>query len=280
MKGLEDVVLCRDSEDYDQFVKIIFLTALSKKVIVVIYAVLSNHFHAVVLALCQDDAYAFGEEVKRRYSIWLNRKYGLHNVMQGARTGALAMTDRMHIRNALAYVPRNSLDNGQNVNSYKWSGYRGMFCRGEAKGGRPVSALSRREMRSIFHTATLLDNLRWRLNDDNELEPSSCCDHDYLEQAFENDQAYFMRTIGSLNIAEQRYMLEDKLFNVLPDTEFFDDINRISFEWFGEGLDKITLAKKYRLMLFIFRTRKTSVPQLARVLSLDRETVKAVLRIK
>ena len=37
------------------------------------------------------------------------------------------------------------------------------------------------------------------------------------------------------------------------------------------------MDKKYRLLSFVFRNRKTSIPQLARVFGLDREKVKAAL---
>ena len=65
MEGQEKVILFRDAEDYDAMVKIICVCARRKNVIVIIYAVVSNHCHAAILAVCQEDADAFCEEIKR-----------------------------------------------------------------------------------------------------------------------------------------------------------------------------------------------------------------------
>ena len=43
MEGLETAILCRDDMDYDAMVKILCIAARRKNVIVVIYAVVSNH---------------------------------------------------------------------------------------------------------------------------------------------------------------------------------------------------------------------------------------------
>ena len=277
-KGLEDAVLCRTPEDYDMLVKIIFLAAWAKNVIVVIYTVLSNHYHVVVLAASDADADACGEEIKRRYSMWLSRKYGKRGMLNGVETSALIMTDRWHVRNALAYVPRNALDNGADVNTYKWSGYRGMFCREGIGGLRGVASLSRREVRKLFHTADDLKRVPWRLNGCNELEPLYCCDHAYLEQAFEGDQAFFLKTLGALNVAEMRYSLEEKPFNMVPDTELLKSVNDISMQWFGRSVDRLPAEKKYRLLPYIYRTRKTTVSQLARAFAMPKDLVEAIVR--
>ena len=67
LKGTESSVLCRDDEDYDALVKIIAVSSRRKDVIVVIYTVVSNHCHVVVLASSQAEAFAFGEDIKRMF---------------------------------------------------------------------------------------------------------------------------------------------------------------------------------------------------------------------
>ena len=278
MKGLEDAVLCRDDQDYDILVKIIFLVARAKNVIVVIYSVVSNHCHSCILSPSQEDSDAFAEEMKRRYGIWFARKYREHGIMRGTKVSAIMLTDRWHVRNVLAYIPRNALDNGQNVNTYKWSGYRGMFCRTKSDVHcRRVDSLTVREARAIFHSADKLDTVPWLLNCDDELEPVSACDHDYLEQAFEYDQAFFLKTIGVLNVAEMNYELEERPFNMLPDTEFYKSVNEVAGKWFGTDLGSLSLEKKYRLLPFIYRTRKTTLSQLARVFGIGRNIVRDIL---
>ena len=151
LKGTESSVLCRDEEDYDVMVKIIAVASKRKDVIVVIYTVVSNHSHAIVLASSQSDAFAFGEEIKRVYSMWFSHKYGEKGIMRRIQTSALWLYNDWYVRNALAYVPRNAMDNGCSVDEYRWSGYSAMFRSGSAPSGRRVSGLTRREKERILH---------------------------------------------------------------------------------------------------------------------------------
>lgn len=136
-------------------VKIICVCARRKNVIVIIYAVVSNHSHVAILALRQEDADAFGEEIKRMYSMWFRRKYGIEGGLRKVDVQAIYIDTNWYLRNALAYIPRNAMDNGCKISEYHWSGYNAMFS-GESAGGsgwRKVSAMTKRERRKVMHTA-------------------------------------------------------------------------------------------------------------------------------
>ena len=279
MEGLERAILCRDEEDYDAMVKILCVSARRKNVILVIYAVVSNHCHAVVLARYQQDADDYGEEVKRMAAMWFSRKYGESGVLKGTDVKAICLDSDWYVRSALAYVPRNALDNGCNVNEYPWSGYRAMFSQDVSKrvNVRPVSSLHRDEMRRIMHTADKLKDVPWLLDDSGRLIPSSICDSAYLEQAFGNDQSFFLRTIGSLNPAEMNQKLIDNPRKRLTDSEFYKHTAAVSLRWFKAELSRLSLEQKARLIPYISRTMKTSVPQLARTFGLDRGVIRKML---
>ena len=279
MEGLERAILCRDEEDYDAMVKILCVSARRKNVVLVIYAVVSNHCHAVVLARYQQDADDYGEEVKRMAAMWFSRKYGESGVLKGTDVKAICLDSDWYVRSALAYVPRNALDNGCNVNEYPWSGYRAMFSQDVSKrvNVRPVSSLHRDEMRRIMHTADKLKDVPWLLDDSGRLIPSSICDSAYLEQAFGNDQSFFLRTIGSLNPAEMNQKLIDNPRKRLTDSEFYKHTAGVSLRWFKAELSRLSLEQKARLIPYISRTMKTSVPQLARTFGLDRGVIRKML---
>ena len=192
---------------------------------------------------------------------------------------ALLIDSDWYTRNALAYVPRNALDNGYNVDEYPWSGYRAMFSQDatERVGARPVSSLRRDEMRRIMHTGDKLKDVPWLLDDSDRLIPSSICDSAYLEQAFGNDQSFFLRTIGSLNPAEMNQKLIDNPRMRLTDSEFYKYAASVSLRWFKTELSKLSLEQKSRLIPYINRTMKTSVPQLARTFALDRNVIRKML---
>lgn len=285
LEGLEDAVLCRDDEDYDAFVKIIAVAARRKNVVVVIYAVVSNHCHVTVLSPCQDDADAYGEEIKRMASMWISRRYGERKILRRTHMKAPLLDSDWYTRNTLAYVPRNALDNGCNVNDYPWSGYQAMFRKEKVDNspsygkGPPwrVREMTRREHRAYFHTGDDLSDVPWIIDSDGHLIPDSFCDTEYLEQAFNQDQAFFIRIIGTLNVAEMREKLVDAPRTLLPDSEAFHDAADISRRWFGLELPALSRIQKMRIIPYFHRTRKTTVAQLARIFTLKREEVRTIL---
>lgn len=276
IKGLETAVLCRDDDDYDAFVKVLCVCAWRKNVLIVIYAVVSNHCHVAVLARSQAEADAFAIEIKKIYSMWFNRKYGERNILHRIEVKALCLDNDWYVRNALAYIPRNSLDNGCAIHEYPWSGYRAMFS-SPVGNLRKVADLTQRERLAIMHTGNDLRNVPWLLDGGNRLVPASFCDTAYLEQAFENDPAYFLKTIGGQNAAEMRYKLEEKPYELLPDADFHKEVDQICRRWFNQGPDSLSIDQKIRIAPYIYRTNKTTIPQLARVLGLPRERITAAL---
>ena len=280
MEGMETVVLCRDEEDYDAMVKIICVSAKRKNVIVVIYAVVSNHCHVALLAASQEDAEAYGVELKRMYSMWFSRKYGQKGLMRGVDIKALPLETNWHVRNSLAYIPRNALDNGCNVQEYQWSGFRGMFGGDKEEGVIPVKSLSKWDRREIMHTGDDLRDVPWLLDRNWSLVPSSFCDCCYLEQAFEGDQAFYMKVLGGLNTAEMKHNLVDVCRRMRTDVEFFKSVQDISLRWYQTNVSDLSEEKKIRLVVYVSRMMKTTVPQMSRVFGLSRERVSEILGVQ
>lgn len=276
LEGLEKAILCRDDTDYDAMVKVLCVSARRKNVILVIYAVVSNHCHAAVLAASQKEADAYGQDVKKVYSMWFNRRHGGKGILQKVDIKALCLDSDWYVRNALAYIPRNALDNGCNINEYRWSGYRAMFCRQDGQ-GREVASLSKRERIALLHTGDRLDDVAWRIDGDGCLIPSSICDHTYLEQAFENDQAFFLKVIGNQNVAEMQHKLVEGPRRMQPDSDYYKTVEEISLRWFQTPVSDLSLERKIRLVPYLYRTTRTTVPQLARILGLDRARLAAIL---
>ena len=280
LEGLESAIICRDEEDYDVVEKIVCVCSKRKNVIIIIHVIVSNHAHVAILAQNLVSAQAYAEEVKRMIAMWVRNKYGEKNLMKGVDAKAIGLDNNWHIRNALAYIPRNALDNGCNVNEYRWSGYRAMFRpKSIPEEGlfRKVASMSKREREAIMHTCDKLEGVDWLLDQYNHLVPDSFCDSAYLEQVFEGDQAFFLKTIGGQNSAEMKHCLIDQPRTMMPDTEFFKAVNDISTRWFQMGLSDIPLEKKIRLLSYVRKTMKTNIPQLARVFGLSREKVSSIL---
>lgn len=276
MKGHETAVLCRDDEDYDLMVKVIAVCAWRNNVIIITYTVVSNHSHTAVLAVRQEEAKAFGEDCKKVYSMHIRRKYNEVGILRRVEVKALWLDNPFYLRNTLAYIPRNALDNGCDIADYPWSGHRAMF-RQENPSGMPVSALTKRERRELLHTGESLAGVPWSLDGNGSLIPYSICDHAYLEQAFDGDPAFYLKTIGGVNVAEMHYLLEEKPFIRLPDKEFYKSVEELSQRWFKTGLTTLSLERKIRIIPYVYRSFRTTLPQLARVFGLERDRVASIL---
>ena len=279
MEGLEKVILCRDDDDYDAMVKAICVCARRKNVIVIVYAVVSNHSHVAVLAASQMDADAFGQEVKRIYAMWFSRRYAELRTLHHMDVKAICLDSDWYVRNALAYILRNALDNGCNISEYRWCAYRALFAKNIAAGtaGRRVTSLTKRQRRSLLHTGDSLQDVKWRLDHEDRLIPSSFCDYGYLEQAFENDQAFFLKTLGGQNPAEMHLKLIESPRTMLVDSEFYKAVNEISRRWYQTDISLLSMEKKTRLIPYLKRTMKTSIPQLARTTGLSRDRIAEIL---
>jgi len=281
LEGLESKVLCREEADYDAFVKVICLCARRKNVILVIYTVVSNHAHSIVLACNQAGADAFVDEIKKMYSMYFRRKYQDAAVLRRNDAKTIFLDSDRYVRNAIAYVIRNALDNGAaNAHEYKWTGFRAAFCGGNVAGGnktRLVSSLSKRERRQIMHTGEKLDDVRWLVDEAGEMEPVSICDWHYIESAFINEQSFFLRLIGNVNTAEMSNKLVCAPRVMRTDGELLLTVNEISQRWFYADVNKLPIEKKSRLLAYVYHSFRTTPSQLARIFELRLDIVSQLL---
>ena len=279
LEGLENNLLCREEEDYDVVEKMLFVSAWEANCIVVIHIIMSNHGHACVLARAWENAYSLSESLKKRCSMFIADKYNEHNVLSRTSACVQLLDSDWYIRNTLAYIPRNAKDTGQRIEDYPWSGYRGMFVGGKTTDGiRKVAALTRREKESLFHTHVNLNRVPWLLDRNGHLVPASCCDWEYLESAFNHDETFFLKTIGSVNTAEMEQKLVHNLRERQTDSAFILTVNDLSGRWFQKTPAELTLEQKTRLLPYLYRSYRTSVSQLARCMKEDPVTVERIIR--
>lgn len=279
LEGLKKAIICRDEEDYDVMVKYVFLCAMAANVRVVTYVVVSNHLHVILLAENYEHAKACGDEIRRRYAMWFSYKYHERRLYHDKCVDVQWIDTEWYLRNAIAYVFRNALDNSDSMESYPWSGYRALFCRGRWKGWtRPVISLTKRERETIFHTNDSLQGVPWLIDADGCLEPVSATDYAYVEEVFNGSQAFLLKTIGTVNMAEMNEKLVDGPRTRLLDGDFFKLITSISDRWFSKPVSALVRTEHARLIPYIYRTTNTSIPQLARGFGISREEVADILQ--
>lgn len=281
LEGLEDCILCRDEEDYDSFVKIIAICSRRKNVILVMYTIMSNHVHSIILSAGQEDADSFCAEVKKMISMYFNKKYGGVGILQGISAKAIYIDSDRYLRNSIAYDIRNSLDNGaKSIYDYPWTGFRCTFCEGQdydRTKARFVASLTKRERRAIMKTDDDLRSVYWKIDSQNRLIPSTICDWRYVEEAFLHDQAYFLKTIGGVNETEMNERLVKGPKTRLNDTDMLRNINEISLRWYQKEISQLSVGQKARLMNYAFHCFLTNSSQLARLFELPLAKVESIL---
>ena len=165
------------------------------------------------------------------------------------------------------------------IEDYPWSGYRGMFTGGKSPDGvRKVALLTRREKEALFHTHAKLERVPWLLDRDGRLVPASCCDWEYLESAFNHDQTFFLKSIGTVNPAEMEQKLIVNLRQKQPDSVFHLTVNELSERWFHKLPTDLTQEQKSRIAPYLYRSYRTTAMQLARCLKEDPENIKRMIR--
>ena len=278
LEGMESTLLCRDEEDYDHLQKSYYLSAWKHNCLIVSEIAMSNHGHAAILAPDMEGAYGVGEWVKKRHSQYLSWKYNESGVLSRSDINVQYLDNDWYVRNALAYIHRNALDAGSRIEDYPWSSYRAMFVEGRCpQGVMRVSALSRREREAFFRTHEQLAGVPWLLNNDRHLEPASACDYTYLEEAFNHDQAFFFKTLGSVNEAEMSQILVLNGRERHTDASMMAIIAKLADKWYHAEVLKMTPEQKARILPYLYRSYRTSIPQLSRCLQMSREVVASLL---
>ena len=280
LEGMESVLLCRDEEDFDVLQKHFYVCSWVNNVRVIIDVEMSNHGHLAVLADCMESAVRAAEAIKKKHSQYLAYKYEEKGILSRSDVKVLYLDSDSYLRNALAYIPRNALDTGSRIEDYKWSSYRAMFSKGYTGGyAQSVSALTRREKESLFHTHADLSRVPWKIDAGGVLIPETACDHKYLEDAFLGDQAFFLRIIGGLNYAQMHEKLVSGPRTRQNDASFLVVAEDIAGRWFGKPIAKLSKEQKIRILLNLYRTTSTSPAQLARCLQMKKLDVEEAIRI-
>ncbi|MBQ9410179.1 MAG: hypothetical protein IJU21_01075 [Bacteroidales bacterium] len=278
MEGMESVLLCRDDDDYDHLEKSFYVSAWKTNCIVIMEIAMSNHGHCSILAENLESAFRMANVVKKRHSQYLSWKYNDKSTLARSDISVKYLDSDWYVRNALAYIPRNAIDAGSRVEDYRWSAYRGMFSGGRCPNAfRSVSSMGRRERERVFRTHEDLSAVPWLVNYEGGIEPASACDYAYLESAFSGDQAFFLRKIGEVNVSEMQQLLVSSARNRQTDAEMFAVIRNLADKWYHVSLPELTPEHKARLLPYLYRSYNTSVPQLARCLSMPRDVVSGLL---
>ena len=170
--------------------------ALRPVVLVLAFILMSNHVHFVLYAT-EQEARAFVEAIKCRYSQYLYRKYGIRELLRRNHVDVReieADTDEEALERAIAYVQMNCVEARicTHPSQYRWGTGNVFFCpMSGSMSGKPSGSLSARARARLLHSECPGIPDTWLVSDAGYILPESYVKVDLVEKIF--------RTPGRLN---------------------------------------------------------------------------------
>ena len=180
----------RDEEDFKVGMNFVAIQAHGSRVVVLSFILMSNHVHFVVAADSKKDAEAFIDGLKHRYSLYLQRKYGVKEFLRGneARVEPISPYDE-DPEKAIAYVEMNCVAAGicSHPSQYPW-GTGSVFFNPRELSGRPLGTFSKRAYKRLLHTDIESFPKDWVVGGDGYILPQNYVDVATVEACFRTPQ--------------------------------------------------------------------------------------------
>lgn len=150
---LTNKIWFRDDEDFKMGMNLVAILAVSLSVDVLAFILMSNHVH-FVLCCSNEKAHQFIEAFKKRHSQYMNKKYGLKELLRRVRVKVEPVSGADEsLEWVIAYTNMNSVAAGICLAStgYPW-GTGDTFFKAKSAKGRWIGTLSDRARAALLHS--------------------------------------------------------------------------------------------------------------------------------
>ena len=195
---LEDELWFRDEEDFKVAMNYIAIqAACCPDVAVYVFILMSNHVHFVLKGE-REEVKAFVDDFKKRYSMYMQRKYGIRKFLRRNDLDIkLISYGEEAPEKVIAYVQMNCVAANICLNpvQYPWSTGNLFFNRTSARGTR-LGDLSQRQRSKILHVGRIALRAEWILGEDGYILPQSYVDVKAVEAIFRTPKRmnFFLQT--------------------------------------------------------------------------------------
>ena len=182
---LEDRLWFKDDEDYKVGMNYVAVVSYKCGVKIVVFILMSNHVHFLIICQSRKDAEYFINEYKTKYSKYYRNKYGEGELLR--RNGIDIQEIELEgetLERIIAYFLMNSVAANicLSATDYPW-GTGGTFFSLKTPRGNKVGDMSVRERIRKLHSTTELPS-DWILLDEGYIDPASYVYVDYVERLF------------------------------------------------------------------------------------------------
>lgn len=263
---LEDQIWFRDDADFKVGMNYVALIAAMMGIRILAFVLMSNHVH-FVLEGTREEALAFITEFKRRYSKYVQRKYGIRKLLRsnGVDIRPVGLEEES-LERAIAYVQMNCVAANICVHplQYPW-GTGACFFNPVRPGGTPVGRLSARARRRVL-SSWAIPPQDFFLTDAGYVDPACYVDVRSVEQLFRTPARlnYFLR-----NSSKARLRLEGNAMPSFRDQSILTAIPDLCRSLFRRsGVEELSPEQRGELLRQLRFRFSADVAQLSRILGI------------
>ena len=272
-----DRIWFRDEEDFKMGMNLVAVLAVALQVNVVSFILMSNHVH-FVLCCPYDDALRFIEEFKKRYSQYVNKKYGTKELLRRVRVQIDAIDGKDEsFEWVVAYVHMNSVAAGicLNPTDYRW-GTGDAFFKSTPTKGRKLGTFSERARIALLHSTQEIPPY-FLVGEDGYILPRSYVSVDMVETIFRTPKrmCFFLQNSSKAKRKISSRETDPPSFRDQLVHSAIPDLCRSLFQ--KASLSELTDVEKAELLKQLRYRFSSHANQLARVTGLSYDKVVALL---
>lgn len=241
--------------------------------------IMGTHFHEIACGR-PEDCEKMRRFIKRRLETRMKKTGRREYVPTGIEISIDEIKTETELKNKIIYVYRNSIAAGfpQAPWHYRWGPGDILSANHSRINGNNVGDLSVRQCKALFRTKIRLPS-HWRYDDHGMIVPESYLDWRYVEKLFVSIRA-FLAFLHQKKDIEALFDREsaNNLLQKRSEKELRNEARELCRSMFGRSsVSKSNLEERVAVAQKLWGDRRTySIPQLARVTSLDKELLRQV----
>ena len=241
--------------------------------------IMGTHFHEIAYGK-PEDCEKMRRFIKRRLETRMKKTGRREYVPTGIEISIDEIKTETELKNKIIYVYRNSIAAGfpQAPWHYRWGPGDILFANHSRINGNNVGDLSVRQCKALFSTKIRLPS-HWRYDDQGMIVPESYLDWKYVEKLFVSIRA-FLAFLHQKKDIEALFDREsaNNLLQKRSEKELRNEARELCRSMFGRSsVSKSNLEERVAVAQKLWGDRRTySIPQLARVTSIDKELLRQV----
>lgn len=270
-------VLFLNPDDFKAAMNRVACCSLRLRVIVLAFVLMDNHFHFIIWAPSENDAYRFAQEFKRLTGLYQTEQYHRPGSLRKLPVKVLPILGDESLKTQICYVLKNPTKARIGMfYDYPWGTGTLYFRKDSAvKPAFSVSSLTKETIRTMCRTRVSVPT-DWRICD-GILIPENFVPVEKVEQLFRTTRSFmYYLSLNKDDEIEQEMGQWNELR--LTDSELRQERDLYAREKFGTShLRDLSLRDRIKVARYLRHKYLCSQKQVARIVQLPLETIEKVL---